>query len=549
MKKIIGLLSSIAVLVTGILGASDGPTMRGPQVIEDAMRSGILDEVKKAAQQSSFMTPHRIQFQTVSTDGITDSKQFKKLAAEARERSRFQKPYDKILKRLDTVFAGSPSQATTDSSSRVADAGSGPSSGVGSDGGTTAVAPVGPKPIDDMERLKYEIAGRDLVKRMQDYYDVVGSVEAVKARRGDFNRYNPVQIPLGISQWWTGVYGRNKEIIDSSTKLMVIGSALAFMFNKFGGSEYVRNKIREIFDKPPIYTVRRRKAGFFGSKPTDSIKEEDLILAPSTRKQVNELIFLIRRRYELGKTSKRKFTFPHVLLYGPPGTGKTTIAQMIADNTIGDDGNPMNFITLMASDFMQIKQEGDRLAVLKELFTKAKNLGNTIIFLDEVDSMVQQRGKDNESPNRAFLDMLLLYMTKLSSRYMVIAATNHANKIDDALMSRFRRKIFVNLPTARNRKAILELYIENLLISKGYTSQLDTTAIANIMQGCSGRDLESFVTRLRDRIDFEQGNVATPALAEVILREMGKISGGSDDDISLLDLEDELATDGGSKKE
>jgi hypothetical protein len=30
---------------------------------------------------------------------------------------------------------------------------------------------------------------------------------------------------------------------------------------------------------------------------------------------------------------------------------------------------------------------------------------------------------------------------------------------------------------------------------------------------------------------------------------MGKISGGSDDDISLLDLEDELATDGGSKKE
>ncbi len=513
MRKIIGLLSSIAFLVTGIWAASQGAAVSAHDPAGTAAENAGL--LTKPEQRDGFSFPHPVKFTELNFSA--DSNAFQKRIKDLRNANKgagegfpqglaaYNKIRDDLKKTLD--------------------------------------------PNDPMtEKLIDDIAARDLIKRMQSYYEVVGDVESVATKRKEFARYSPVQLPLALAQKWTGVYGRNKDLIDSSTKLFVIGSAAAFMFNKFGGSEYVRNKIREIFDKPPIYTVRRRKAGFFGSKQTDLIKEEDLILAPSTRKQVNELIFLIRRRYEMGKTSKRKFTFPHVLLYGPPGTGKTTIAQMIADNTIGDDGNPMNFIKLMASDFMQIKQEADRLAVLKEMFTKAKNLGNTIIFLDEVDGMVQQRGKDAEGPNRAFLDMLLLYMTKLSSRYMVIAATNHANKIDDALMSRFRRKIFVNLPTARNRKAILELYIENLLTSKGYTSQLDTTAIANAMQGCSGRDLESFITRLRDRLDFEQSNVATPALADVILREMGKIPGGSDDDISLLDLEDELAPEAATKK-
>ncbi|MEI7580461.1 MAG: ATP-binding protein, partial [bacterium] len=331
-----------------------------------------------------------------------------------------------------------------------------------------------------------------------------------------------------------------KDIIDSGTKLMVIGSALAFKFNKFGGSEYVRNKIRELFDKPTIYTIRRRKTGFFGSKSNDNlVKPEDLILPMSTRKQVNELMFLINRRYEMSKTSKRKLPLPHVLLYGPPGTGKTTIAQMIADNTIGDDGQPMKLISLMASDFMQIKAEGDRLAVLKKMFTEAIQMRNTIIFLDEIDALLKQRGGPNESSNRACVDMLLFYTVKLSADYMVIGGTNHLKDMDEAALSRFRRKIGIPLPSLRNRKLILELYVRDKLISKSYTSQLDIAAIAGIMVGASGRDLESFVTRLRDRIDFENGNTATPALAEVILSEMGYLEGKASD-VETFDVEDDF---------
>ena len=38
---------------------------------------------------------------------------------------------------------------------------------------------------------------------------------------------------------------------------------------------------------------------------------------------------------------------------------------------------------------------------------------------------------------------------------MVIAATNHINRVDNALLSRFRRKIKVDLPSLRQRIAIM----------------------------------------------------------------------------------------------
>jgi hypothetical protein len=522
MKKIIGLLGGVLCVVISPELVRSGDTRvqaHGGQPVDLADRAGILDAVQKRLEDQRFAFPHEIQFN--DNDGAKN-KQFK--AA-----------YDAIREDLDrTLDIGVPASDAAESTGAAAGA---------SVGTPPAVSgPVVPNESQEhMKRLRNEIAARDFIRRAEEHYKVLGDVKAIKSKRTEFAGYNPVQIPLAIAEKWTGVYGRNKDIIDSGTKLMVIGSALAFMFNKFGGSAYVNNKIRELFDKPTIYTIRRRKTGFFGSKPTDNlVKPEDLILPMSTRKQVNELMFLINRRYEMSKTSKRKLPLPHVLLYGPPGTGKTTIAQMIADNTIGDDGQPMKLISLMASDFMQIKTEGDRLAVLKKMFTEAIQMRNTIIFLDEIDSLLKQRGGPNESSNRACVDMILFYTVKLSSDYMVIGGTNHLRDMDEAALSRFRRKIGIPLPSLRNRKLILDKYIKDMLIAKSYISQLDSTAIASTMVGSSGRDLESFVTRLRDRIDFENGNTATEALANIILSEMGYVE-GKPTETEAFDVDDELA--------
>ena len=123
---------------------------------------------------------------------------------------------------------------------------------------------------------------------------------------------------------------------------------------------------------------------------------------------------------------------------------------------------------------------------------------------------------------------------------MVIGGTNHLRDMDEAALSRFRRKIGIPLPSLRNRKLILDKYIKDMLIAKSYISQLDSTAIASTMVGSSGRDLESFVTRLRDRIDFENGNTATEALANIILSEMGYVE-GKPTETEAFDVDDELA--------
>jgi len=322
--------------------------------------------------------------------------------------------------------------------------------------------------------------------------------------------------------------------INAVARMLMIASAAAFVFNKVGGTEYIRAKIKEAFAKPTIYTIQQRKKGWFGKDPVGLIGIDDLILAPKTEKQVKELIWLTRRRYEeLKATQKAPPPFDHVLLYGPPGTGKTSIAQMIADQSLGDDGNPMKIIRLMASDFMQINKEGDRIGVLKEMFHVARKMGNCIIFLDEIDGMVAQRGKENESSNRAFLDHLLDEMATPSTKYFVIAATNHIEKVDKALLSRFRRKMMVGLPTELQRKKILDKKINQDLIQRGYTSTINTQELAALLVGDAGRDLEAFVSRIRDRLDYERGSVANQEIAYTVLREMGKLPATDEDNESL----------------
>lgn len=344
---------------------------------------------------------------------------------------------------------------------------------------------------------------------------------------------------------WRNFYRRHKSKIDALSQLLIILSASAFIFNKLGGTEWVKNNIRRMFDRPTVYEVLRRKKGWLDhAKPGEVVREDDLILAPTLRKQVSELIYLLRRRYELRKKTGRRYAMTPVLLYGPPGTGKTTIARMIADQSLGDNGGPMNFIKMVASEFMQVKNEGDRVAVLKRMFAEARRMGNTVIFLDEIDGMVRQRGQGDEKTNRAFLDQLLDLIERPDPDVLVIAATNHEQRMDDALRNRFRRKFAVPLPTAKQRDVMIARHARRTLIAQGYKVTFNSGEIANIMQGAAGRDIETFMMRIRDRLAFEGKNEASVDVAFQVMREMGFLPALDEDDevIMPIDTEELIST-------
>ena len=148
-----------------------------------------------------------------------------------------------------------------------------------------------------------------------------------------------------------------------------------------------------------------------------------------------------------------------VLLIGPPGVGKTMIAKAVA----AEAGVP--FYYQSAASFVQI-YVGMGAKRVHELFSAAKNNSPSIIFIDEIDAVGKERDGNRSDEREATLNQLLTEMDGFedSSGVIVIAATNKIDVLDAALLrsGRFDRRVFVELPTPRERKAIIKKYLSKV---------------------------------------------------------------------------------------
>lgn len=70
-------------------------------------------------------------------------------------------------------------------------------------------------------------------------------------------------------------------------------------------------------------------------------------------------------------------------------------------------------------------------------------------------------------------------------KVMVLAATNHPWRIDQAFRRRFEKRVFVSLPNDDSRLALLNLYLKNI----STCNDLDMTSIAEALKGYSGADI------------------------------------------------------------
>jgi len=173
-----------------------------------------------------------------------------------------------------------------------------------------------------------------------------------------------------------------------------------------------------------------------------------------------------------------------VLLVGPPGVGKTMIAKAVA----GEAGVP--FFYQSGSAFVQI-YVGMGAKRVRELFAKAKQMSPSIIFIDEIDAVGKARGGMRNDERESTLNQLLTEMDGFedSSGVIVIAATNKIDMLDEALLrpGRFDRRIFVNLPNAKERVEILKVYLKKI------PHFADVKRIAKMTVGFSGAALSSLV--------------------------------------------------------
>jgi SpoVK/Ycf46/Vps4 family AAA+-type ATPase len=196
-----------------------------------------------------------------------------------------------------------------------------------------------------------------------------------------------------------------------------------------------------------------------------------------------------------------------MLMYGPPGNGKTMIARAVAQS-MGS-----NFITIEGSELTS-KYVGEGERILKEKFELAQAKGNSVIFIDEIDSIASKRNEDSPEHLISIVAVLLALMDgmKSSNGVFVIGATNRLNAIDPALRrpGRFDLEFEIPLPSATARLDILSKYIK-IDNDKTFNTEINKEflkVLSELTPGYSGADIsllyrEAVMDAIRKNIEIE----------------------------------------------
>lgn len=182
---------------------------------------------------------------------------------------------------------------------------------------------------------------------------------------------------------------------------------------------------------------------------------------------------------------------PGILLAGPPGTGKTMLGRAIATET------ESNFISVKGPELLN-KYVGESEAGVREIFEKARETGPTILFFDEIDSLVPER-TDSSSFSTEVTDRVVnQFLTELDGldergKVIVVGATNRRDRIDEAVLrdGRLGAPITVGLPDKAARRSLFKLNTE----SKPLSEEIDFDYLAEQTDGEPGSAIEAACDR------------------------------------------------------
>ena len=178
-----------------------------------------------------------------------------------------------------------------------------------------------------------------------------------------------------------------------------------------------------------------------------------------------------------------------MLLFGTPGTGKTLLAKAVATES------GVNFISVKGPALIS-KYVGESEKAIREVFKTAKQASPTILFFDEIDSVVPRRGSSSTDAHvtERVIGQFLTEMDGIEELkgVIVLAATNRIDLIDPALLRSGRFDLLLELPKpdVKAREEIWKIHTRNKPLDK----DVDLSELAEESEGDVGADIE-FVCR------------------------------------------------------
>ncbi|MEM7145768.1 MAG: AAA family ATPase [Verrucomicrobiota bacterium] len=211
-----------------------------------------------------------------------------------------------------------------------------------------------------------------------------------------------------------------------------------------------------------------------------------------------------------------------MLLYGPPGCGKTLVARAIA----GETSRP--FLEVELHHVLELYAWGSERNV-HQIFDLARAHAPSVVFIDELDALASDRLDAPPGGSRTLVSQLLHELEQCSEEdegVFVVAATNAPWNLDAAFQrpGRFDRRVYVPLPNAEERLAIIELMVAGKPVIS-----VDRHWLVQMTDGFSGADIRAvfdYATECALKQALEEGKVLP--VSEIHLRRaLNEIKGSA----------------------
>lgn len=278
------------------------------------------------------------------------------------------------------------------------------------------------------------------------------------------NNSNPPRRPVGLSK-------RIKSTSSNMTPLVIGDESMET------ADEPIDPRLKGI-DPKLLETIKNEII-----RAVDTVTWEDIAGLDHAKNTIKEIVIwpMLRPDIFTGLRGPPK----GLLLFGPPGTGKTMIGKCIASQA------KATFFSISASSLTS-KWVGEGEKLVRALFACARALQPSVVFIDEIDSLLTQRTDGEfEASRRIKTEFLVQFdgaSTSSSDRILIIGATNRPGELDEAARRRLVKRLYIPLPDASARRTIISNLIGG---QKQNLSQQDIDLITEMTDGYSGADVDN----------------------------------------------------------